>query len=313
MSQHLHHTLPFTIRQIQYAIVLRQVLSFRKAAALCHVAQPSLSISIAQLEAQVGMALFERERHSVRETRAGTLWLDAAERLLRDAQELQMLSQQLLGHAKSSVVLGIIPTMAPYLLPKIVSMLRIKYPGLQIRWVEEKTHVCLDKLIHAELDAVLWAEAHVKHSELSLIELGEDPFVAISSKPWTQQQVTMKEFLGAHQDPHQVLLLDEGHCLRDQALSFCKMDGMQETPFRATSLSTLVQMLSAATTETTVTFLPKLCLELESSRARFFQAEVEGHPHRMLSFAFRRTHPFEGTLKDLGHSIRSKVSELQTL
>ena len=131
--------LPFSLRQLQYALAVSETLSFRRAAEKCRVAQPSLSAQIAQLEDALGVQLFERDRRRVLVTQPGRQILDRAQRLLNDAEDLATAAKQVGDPLGGSLRIGVIPTISPYLLPSVTPALRAAYPRLSLQWIEEKT------------------------------------------------------------------------------------------------------------------------------------------------------------------------------
>jgi len=253
---------PFTLRQLQYIVAVADRKSFREAAAECHVAQPSLSAQVAQVEAMLSLQLFERDKHGVALTAAGRAFVERARALTLAADDLVDYSQSLSDPFSATLRIGVIPTVGPYLLPDIAPALCSEYPKLQFVWIEDKTATLVDKLAQSELDAAILAlEADI--GDLPHVVLGRDPFVfaaalghplAAAKGPLRPEQL----------DGERVLLLDDGHCFRDQALSLCTSTGAREvSDYRATSLSTLVQMTASGAG---VTLLPALSVEIENRR-----------------------------------------------
>ena len=172
---------PFTLRQLQYVVAIADALNFRKAAQACSVSQPSLSAQLAELEAAVGLRLFERDRRGVLPTVAGQVFVERARRLLVDAAELVTLSRGLTDPLSGVLRLGIIPTISPYLLPAVTPALRRAYPRLVPRWSEDKTSALLSALEAGTLDAVVLAlEAELGEVEREVLAV--DPFVLATRK-----------------------------------------------------------------------------------------------------------------------------------
>src|SRR5574341_2670464 len=166
----------YTLRQLQYAVAVADTLSFRKAAEQCHVSQPSLSAQLAQLEAALGVRLFERDRKRVLPTGAGRELVRRARQMLIEADDLVMAAKQLGDPLVGTLRVGVIPTISPYLLPRITPALRKRYPNLTINWVEDKTDVLVRNLDSGRLDAVLIAmEASIGDVEREIV--ARDPFV----------------------------------------------------------------------------------------------------------------------------------------
>jgi LysR family hydrogen peroxide-inducible transcriptional activator len=291
---------PFTLRQLQYAVAVAESLSFRKAAERCHVSQPSLSAQLAQLEGVLGTRLFERDRRRVLVTGAGRALVERARAVLRDADDLVEAARRAADPFTGSLRIGVIPTISPYLLPAVAPALRAAYPRLTVLWVEDKTHALMQSLAAGTLDAALVA----LESELGDVEsatLAWDPFVLATpvgaalgagSKP-----VRAPELRGAN-----VLLLDDGHCFREQALAVCAGARARELEFRATSLPTLAQMVAGGAG---VTLLPQLALPTETRgtalRVRRF---AEPAPGRTIALVWRPRSPLRPALQQLASTLR---------
>ena len=253
---------PFTLRQLQYAVAVADTLSFRKAAERCRVAQPSLSAQVAALEKALGVALFERDRRRVLVTAAGRELLDRARRVLVGSDDLLDAARRLSDPLAGMVRVGVIPTISPYLLPSVTPVLHAKYPRLTIVWVEDRTAVLTEQLTSGALDAALLAiEAEVGDFEHEVV--ATDPFVFAAAPGDAlaagKRPMGLAELKGAR-----VLLLDDGHCFREQALEVCSRARARELEVRATSLPTLTQMVARGLG---VTLLPLLAVATEAGRA----------------------------------------------
>jgi LysR family hydrogen peroxide-inducible transcriptional activator len=290
---------PFTLRQLQYVLAVADLLSFRRAAEACHVSQPALSAQIAALEEQLGVVLFERDRRRVLLTPAGELLIERIRRLVVDGHALTEAARRAGDPLTSTLRIGVIPTVAPYLLPRLTPLLRARFPRLAVLWVEDKTPVLASRLAAGQLDAALLAlEADLGDVEHTVI--GVDPFVLATSPDHTlAQRPDAATFDELHGEP--VLLLDEGHCLRDQALAWCARADLGELAWRATSLGTLAQMVS---TGAGVTLLPKMAVETESSRARLAIRPLSPPPGRTIVLAWRARSPLGFALGQLAAAMR---------
>lgn len=273
----------FTLRQLQYALAVRELRGFGKAAERCFVSQPSLSAQIAELEGAIGISLFDRDQRPVAPTPDGERWLAQAEALLRSADGLDGLARQFGDPLGGTIRLGIIPSVAPYLLPTATPVLRERLPRLSVQWIEEKTEVLVAKIQRGELDgAVLALEARL--DGLETVGFARDPFLFVCAASDTSHCDTAGSAVQLEQvDPASLLLLDEGHCLRDQVVAACGSSS-SDRDFRATSLATLVQMVSAGLG---VTLLPKLCVKAETARASLSVRLAEPEPFRTLGLAWR--------------------------
>jgi LysR family hydrogen peroxide-inducible transcriptional activator len=295
--------LDVSLRQLEYIVAVADLNGFRRAADACGVAQPSLSMQVALAERQLGVQIFERDQRSVRLSVVGAAIVDQARRVLGAARELRELARQSSDPFRGTLRLGVIPTIGPYLLPEITPRLSKTFPHLQLLWTEARTGDLVQELKDGRLDGVLLAlEADV--SDLDHEVIARDPFVLAaslnhplvkSSKP-TPAEILKDQI---------VLLLDDGHCFRDQALSFCTQASAGEHSFRATSLATLVQMVSAGTA---VTLLPSLALPVENRRGplrvrRFTSPE----PGRTIALAWRRGSALRKPLITVAETIRAAI------
>lgn len=296
-----------TLRQLQYAVAIAQTLSFRRAADLCHVSQPSLSAQLAQLEDALGVRLFERSRRGVLITSAGQELVERARRILVEADDLQGAAQRLADPLAGTLRLGIIPTLSPYLLPAITPPLRKAHPRLVLLWREEKTDTLVTALDAGELDAALLAlEADI--GDVAREVIAKDPFVLAAPKghPLAQKDAPASPMELRNAD---VLLLDDGHCLREQALSFCSRARARELEFRATSLATLAQMVASGAG---ITLLPALSVPIERRRAALeIRPFGDPPPHRTIALVWRRTSPAAAAMKTLARTIRGAYPSQQ--
>ena len=291
---------PFTLRQLQYAVAVAETLSFHRAAARCRVSQPSLSAQLAQLEGVLRVKLFERDRRRVLPTAAGVLLVERARRLLVEADDLVEEARRVGDPLAGTMRIGVIPTISPYLLPSLTPVLREHYPKLTTLWIEDKTDALIERLGAGELDAAILAlEADIGHVEHEVIAV--DPFV-LATPPGHRLGASRKPASSAELKGESVLLLDDGHCFRQQALSFCERAAAGEMEFRATSLPTLTQMVAAGAG---VTLLPLLAVEAEarpsSLRVRRF---AEPAPHRTIALVWRPRSPLAGPLRKLAIAMR---------
>jgi LysR family hydrogen peroxide-inducible transcriptional activator len=287
---------PMTLRQLQYVVAVADRKSFRQAAEDCHVAQPSLSAQIAQVEDALNLRIFERDRRSVALTSAGEALVARARALLIAADELTESARRLSDPFSGTLRVGVIPTVGPYLLPEVAPLLRERFPKLNFIWMEEKTAQLLENLRRAEMDgAILALEAEI--GDLPRVVLGKDPFVlAVAPEhPLARAKGPLK---AEKLDHEQVLLLDDGHCFREQALSFCSRAGAEEAGYRATSLATLVQMAASGNY---VTLLPTLAVPVENRRRTLHTRPFAPKPPgRTLALVYRRHTALENTLRAVG-------------
>jgi LysR family transcriptional regulator, hydrogen peroxide-inducible genes activator len=289
-------------RQLQYVVAVAETLGFHKAAERCHVSQPTLSAQVKQLEDALGVRLFERDRRRVLLTAAGAVVVAHARRVLIEMGDMIAAAKELAEPRSGTFRIGVIPTIAPYLLPDVMPAARARFPKVQLVFREEKTDAVVAGLHDGHLDAGLLAlEADI--GEWSVGRIADDPFVVAVPKG---HLLARKKRIGANDlDGERVLLLDEGHCFRAQALSVCTNARAQETELRATSLSTLTQMVSSGSG---ITLLPQIAVAVENRRG---QLEVRPFaspaPHRTIALIWRPQSPFAETFRELADVFRSAL------
>ncbi len=299
---------PFTLRQLQYAVAVADSLSFRKAAESCHVSQPSLSAQLAQMEEALGVRLFERDRRRVLVTAAGRKIIERARLILRETGDLLEFAHRSVDPLSGILRIGVISTLSPYLLPRLTAALREAYPRLTVLWAEDKTDVLMQSLRGGALDAALLAiEAHIGNVEHEII--GSDPFVLATpaGHPLGAKASPAKatELKGAN-----VLLLDDGHCFREQALAFCAKAKAHELEFRATSLSTLAQMVAGGAG---ITLLPEIAVATETKRAELaIRPFAQPVPKRTIALVWRSRSPLGPALRQLAATARTAYSHVPT-
>ena len=296
--------LPVSLRQLQYIVAVAEHGSFGRAAQVCRVSQPSLSAQVAVAERALGVQLFERSGHSVRTPAAVVPLIAQARRILTAAGDLRELARQKADPLRGTVRLGIIPTICPYVLPDITPSLSRNYPELSIEWTEDRTVGLVKQMKDGTIDAAVVAlEADLRGLEHAA--LGWDPFflAAAPEHPLSRgkKRLTLDVMEGA-----QVLLLDEGHCFGEQALQLCTHAGASETRFRATSLATLVQMVSASGG---VTLLPSIALPVENRRGQLVMRPfAKPGPGRTLALAWRRGSALRVPLQQIANTIRAALA-----
>lgn len=279
-----------SLRQLQYVVAVADTLGFRRAAEVCGVSQPTLSTQIQQLESVLGLTLFERNRARVLLTAAGEEIIARARRILVETEDLLAAATRARDPFVGTFRIGVIPTIAPYYLPEVTQVLARSYPDLRLVFREEKTEDTIRELWAGTLDAGLVAlEADL--GELEHAEVFRDAFVLALPKghALTQKRVVSQSDL----DDQDVLLLEDGHCFRAQALAVCSRGGashVREMDLRATSLATLVQMVVGSKA---VTLLPELTLAVENRGAQLeVRAFAKPKPFRTIALVWRPRSPF---------------------
>jgi len=298
-----------SIRQLECALAVQHLQNFSRAAESLFLSQPALSAQIKQLETQLGVQLFERGRHGALVTPEGEAILEHAQRVLDQADGLVERARSVSQPFNGDLRLGVIPTVAPYVLPRMMSAIAEVYPDLRIILREDQTDRIVAACEAGELDLCLLA-LDVELGRLQELELFEDPFLLAA--PEGHEALKRKFAREADLADAVLLLLDEGHCLRDHALAVCRLaaPGARDS-YRAASLSTLLRMVGAGMG---ITLLPAMAEEREAPAGsgiglRPFRKEA-GHalPHRRIGLAWRPTSARAPEFAALGDLIRDTVS-----
>lgn len=277
-----------TLRQLRYLVELAERLSFRQAADALFVTQSTLSAGIKELESVLGVALVERDQRTVRLTPLGCEVVERARALLAAAEDLVGAVKGAAAPLAGSLRLGVIPTIAPFLLPAILPPLRAKYPALRLFLREDQTARLLERIESGQLDFALLALPY-DTGKLVVRPLLQDEFWYVARDDDPTAKLT--QFALRDLDPGRILLLEEGHCLRDHAITACGPRGRSIAPeFEATSLPTLVQMVEGGLG---VTLLPEMTVKAGILRgtkliARPFAARA---PARTIALAARASSP----------------------
>ncbi|MBV2208296.1 MAG: DNA-binding transcriptional regulator OxyR [Thermomonas sp.] len=292
------------LRDLKYLVTLADLRHFGKAAEACFVSQPTLSTQIMKLEEELGVALFERAPRKVMLTAAGQDVVQRARRIVAEVDELKEAARRSQDPASGTLRLGAFPTLAPYLLPHVVPQLREQFPKLELLLVEEKSDVLLQRLREGKIDAALLA-LPVHDEQLHAELLFEEPFLlaAPSQHPLAHQPHLSTRDLS----DETLLLLEDGHCLRDQALDVCRLSGAQEkSGFRATSLETLRQMVAAGVG---VTLLPQLAVHPSIPQPTGVQLVTFAAPtpSRKIALVWRKSSAMNAFLKQLADTISTQA------
>jgi LysR family transcriptional regulator, hydrogen peroxide-inducible genes activator len=294
-----------SLKQLRYFDSVARLSHFGKAAEHCAVTQPALSMQIQELEKMLGVQLFERSRKGVILTEAGREIAARAARVLADVRDIVDTAQRQRGTLAGSLHLGVIPTLAPYVLPAAFPLLRDKYPQLDLHLRETQTQNLIEELLQGELDLLLLA-LPVEHPEIETIKLFSDRFLLALPKA---RQIAANRVRATPEllQQDRLLLLEEGHCLRDQALSFCNLRRVDNIDtFGASNLSTIVQMVANGLG---MTLLPELAVDLECRRGNIrLMRFSDPEPRRVVGLAFRKTSPRKRDFAALGKLIAQAAS-----
>ena len=274
------------LRDLRYLVALAEHKHFGRAASASFVSQPTLSTQIRKLEEELGVALVERTPRKVLLTETGREIAQRAREVLNEVEQIRQIARRTKDPESGTVRLGIFPTLGPYLLPHVVPRIRERYPRLELLLVEEKTETILRQLREGRLDAAVLAQP-IHDDQLLQEFLFEEPFLlAVPEHHPLASRKTLKLDELADQS---LLLLEEGHCLRDQALEVCQLAGAGEkSGFRATSLETLRQMVAA---NVGVTLLPTLAVKPPVAHSHDIHLiEFRGHaPSRRMAMVWRKS------------------------
>lgn len=272
-----------TLRQMRYFEALATTLHFGKAAEMVAVSQPALSAQIAEMERLLDVRLVERQRSGAILTREGEELLPEIRDILERAERLADRVKPRQGLFGGRLRLGIIPTVAPYLVPKLIPELRRRYPQLGIELKELLTTGCVDDLKHGRLDCAIVA-LPVAGDGLDSAFLFEDRFLIASAED--ENAILMSPMTEDRVDVERLLLLEEGHCLRDQALAVCGTSaGRRVANYGATSMATLLQMVSHGMG---ITLIPEIAVKDEASRNRMrIVPFAEPQPSRKIGLVWR--------------------------
>ncbi|EAR22935.1 LysR substrate-binding domain-containing protein [Nitrococcus mobilis] len=292
------------LRDLRYLVAVANHRHFGRAAAACYVSQPTLSTQLKKLEQQLGVQLIERNSKQVMLTQAGKMIAERAHRVLNEVADIVDAARAAGDPMAGDLRLGLIPTVGPYLLPHLIPVLRDVCPRLKPLLYEEQTRALVTRLHRGELDAALMA-VPVNDPRLHFTSLFHEPFyLALPAEHWLArgQHIELGDLEGEH-----ILLLEEGHCLRDQALDVCDLAGASDiAEFHATSLETLRQMVALGAG---VTLLPALAAAANAAvpnhaaiELRPFQQPV---PQREMALYWRKGAAREPALHALADLIRN--------
>ena len=288
-------------RDLRYLVALADHRHFGRAATASFVSQPTLSTQIRKLEEELGVSLVERAPRRVMLTPIGREIADRARKVIAEVEQMGEIARRSQDPEAGTVRLGIFPTLAPYLLPHVLPGVRERFPRLELLLVEEKTDQILARLRDGRLDAGVLA-LPVHDDQLQVEPLFDEPFVLAVPQ---QHALARRGSLKLRDLDHQhLLLLEEGHCLRDQALDVCHMAGADERDgFRATSLETLRQMVAAGVG---ITLLPVLAVQPPVPVSGDVQLLpfLGDAPHRRIAMVWRRSSAMDGFLRQLAGELR---------
>jgi LysR family hydrogen peroxide-inducible transcriptional activator len=293
----------FTLRQLRYFEALARHGHFGRAAEACSISQPALSVQIKELEEALGAELFERAARQLRLSAFGEEFLVRVRDILRSVDELGDLARAHRRHLVGRLRIGVIPTVAPYLLPGMISALTRDNADLDIHVRETVTPKLLQELSEGRLDTAIVA-LPVSEPSLTEMPLFEENFVLVRPRADADKPVPSSDMLREMR----LLLLEEGHCFREQALSFCDMGSVRPREILdGSSLSTLVQMVGAGIG---VTLIPEIAMPVETRSADVSIARFEDpQPSRTIGMIWRKTSPIAKQLTEVSDVVRKAAAD----
>lgn len=295
-----------TLKHIRYFDALAAQRHFGRAAAVCNISQPALSLQIKELEALMGAPLVERSARHIRLTPLGESFLARAKDIIVRVDELENLVRSSRDLLTGRLRLGVIPTVAPYLLADVISALTIRFPDLDLQPREAITQSLVESLLAGRLDFAIVA-LPVSEPTLREFTLFDEEFLLV--RPTAERDSPVPGL--AALKTMRLLLLEEGHCFRDQALSFCNLSASEPRELmEGSSLSTLVQMVGAGIG---VTLIPEMAVALETRAASVTVSRFPApSPKRTIGMVWRKTNPMATQLMGIGAIVR-KAAEKRAL
>lgn len=296
-----------TFKQLRYALAVEEYLHFHRAADACAISQSALSTAINDMEKQLGFQVFERDNKKVLITPLGRALLDKARTIYIEMNDLANLADAIKEPLSTPLSVGIIPTIAPFLLPLILPEITVKYPKLTLRVEEDHSQQLVDKVLSGELDTAILALPYDCKGLLSFPFWDEDFFLV------TAQNHALSHQSAVHAEQirlSNLMLLKDGHCLKDHVLAVCQFKNEAAISIGGTSLSTLVQLVAGGLGTTLV---PEMALAqlVDNNRALAAIPLTEPGPHRRIAFIVRPNYPaLENIerLKALARAQRYRVS-----
>ncbi|MBT2132385.1 LysR substrate-binding domain-containing protein [Aliiroseovarius lamellibrachiae] len=287
-----------TLRKLRYVEALSLTGHFGRAAEACSVSQPALSVQIKELEEMLGTPLFERGPRQVRLTRFGQAFLDRSRDILRSVDDLEALARTAQGRFVGQLRIGVIPTIAPYLLPKIIKNLTQVHDGADIHVRETQTSNLLRELADGRIDTAIVA-LPISDAAFTEVALFDENFVLVRPERDAGNPIPNREMLREMR----LLLLEEGHCFRDQALSFCNQpSGPPSEMLDGSSLATLVQMVGAGIG---VTLIPEMAVAVETGSAPVSIAHfADPQPARTIGMIWRKKSPLAPVFREMAEIVR---------
>lgn len=294
-----------SLKQLRYALAVERTLHFKNAAEECHVSQSALSTALSELEKQLGFQIFERDNRKVLVTPMGKQVLQRARDIILQVEDLQKLAEAQKDPLSTPLTLGVIPTIGPFLLPRVLPALQKKYARLNLEIVEDQTAELLGQLRRGDLDAAIIALPYHCEGLLTFSFWQEDLYWITNARDRLAKanRITTAEMADAH-----LMLLKDGHCLTDHAIAACQLEDLSRNRFNATSLATLISLVEAGLGSTLV---PEIALKslVEGSRKLAAVPLEDKGPHRVLAFAVRPNYPGIASIEALIQLFREQLDD----
>ncbi len=290
-----------TLQELKFLIAVSEHKHFGRAAESCFVTQPALSIQIKKLEDMLDATLVERTNKSVRITPLGEQVIERARLIQQEVQNIIDLTKKGSAVLEGPFKLGVIPTVAPYIVPLFMAELKEKFPELELYLREEQTEPALELLHKGELDAVLYATPW-NDSRFKNIDITQEPFVV--ALPENHPLATQEEISNNDLRGEEIILLEDGHCLKDHILEACQFMGFSKrTDFQATSLETLKQMIAAGLG---ITLIP-ISASVQTPKGLVIRPFIAPAPTRGIALAYRKSSAVTESYQELAEIIRNAM------
>lgn len=296
-----------SIKQLTYALAVEKTLHFKRAAELCNISQSALSTALNELERQLGLQIFERDNKKVLITPLGAEVLEKARSIVLQVDELQLLADGQRDPLSYPLTVGVIPTICPFLLPRVLPILHERFPQARLSIVEDQSQELVDMVSRGEIDTAILALPYPCDGLLTMEFWQEDFYwVALKGEKNTQR----KEIPSSELDHCELMLLKEGHCLKEHILQACTLpEQAVNTALGATSLNTLIQMVLG---KLGTTLIPEMALDQLMSQHDELAAVHLGEPgpHRRIAFILRPTYSRVSTIEALIEMCEEALSAL---
>jgi LysR family hydrogen peroxide-inducible transcriptional activator len=276
-----------SLKQIHYALAVERHLHFKRAAEACNISQSALSTALSEMEKQLGFPVFERDNRKVLVTPLGRQVLERARSIELQMEDLKKLADAQCGPLSTPLSIGVIPTIGPYLLPRVLPALQEQFPDLQLDIAEDQSAEVLDQLRRGALDAAIIALPYDCEGLLTFPFWEENLLWVVHADDERAglEKVTVNDLAQSH-----LMLLKDGHCLTEHALAACKLENASAHSFSATSLSTLIQLVAGKMGSTLVPEIALQQLVLGNRQLACIPLDEPG-PHRQLAIAIRPNYP----------------------